>query len=140
MAAVFYMEPILTFDLDVFVLLPASAEPLVSLAPLYDALRRRGYAEEQDHVNIEGVPVQFLPVFNRLSEEALENAQDTRYEATPTRVLRPEHLVAIMLETGRDKDRQRLTVFLNQARIDRSALLDIVQRHGLEARWQTWIG
>ena len=39
MGAAFYVEPLLTFDLDVFVLLPRSAGGLLALAPLYEALR-----------------------------------------------------------------------------------------------------
>ncbi len=42
MAATFDVEPCLTFDLDVFVALPASADGLLSLTPLYDVLRARG--------------------------------------------------------------------------------------------------
>ena len=39
MAATFYVEPLLTFDLDVFVILPQNAAHLVSLAPLRDVAR-----------------------------------------------------------------------------------------------------
>ena len=42
MSATFDVEPCLTFDLDVFVALPASADGLLSLTPLYDVLRARG--------------------------------------------------------------------------------------------------
>src|SRR5215472_9165283 len=90
MGATFYVEPLLTFDLDVFVLLPETAGRLLTLAPLYDALRARGYAEEGECVNIEGVPVQFLPAYNALLEEALRQARATTYDQTPTRVLLAE--------------------------------------------------
>ena len=72
MAATFYAEPTLTFDLDVFVLLQPSKSGLVSLSPIYEALRARGYGEERDCVLIEGVPVQFLPAYNALVEEELD--------------------------------------------------------------------
>src|SRR3972149_3442222 len=93
MGATFYVEPLLTFDLDVFVILPQSAAGLLSLTPLYEALRARGYAEEGECVLIEGVPVQFLPAYNALLEEALAEARETTYEDTHTRVLRAEHLL-----------------------------------------------
>lgn len=140
MAAVFYMEPLLTYDLDVFVLLPPATGELLSLAPLYECLKGRGYPEEGECVNIEGVPVQFLPAYNRLVEEALQKAEETKYEQTTTRVLRAEHLAAIMLQTGRAKDRQRLAAFLQEAPHDRLALQDIVRRHGLEELWREWVG
>jgi hypothetical protein len=138
MGATFYVEPLLTFDLDVFVLLPETPGGLLTLAPLYEALRARGYTEEGECVTIEGVPVQFLPVYNRLLEEALREAQDTIYEETPARVLRAEHLVAICLETGRDKDRERVRIFREQAELDMAYLSAVLQRHGLETKWKQW--
>ena len=138
MGATFYLEPLLTFDLDVFVVLPQAAGGLVTLAPLYEALRRRGYAEEGECVNIEGVPVQFLPAYNALVEEALREARETAYEDTPTHVLRAEHLVAICLQTGRDKDRERVRIFREQAELDMNYLAGVLQRHGLEGKWKQW--
>ncbi|MDD5199604.1 MAG: hypothetical protein PHC88_07345 [Terrimicrobiaceae bacterium] len=136
--AIFYMEPFLTYDLDVFVVLPVTGGGLLTLGPVYEALRQRGYAEEGECVNIEGVPVQFLPAYNPLVEEALTEAVDMSYEVTPARVLRAEHLAAIMLQTGRDKDRQRFSTFLAEAEFDRAKLDSIVQRHQLETRWKLW--
>jgi hypothetical protein len=100
MAATFYVEPLLTFDLDVFVILPQDAGNLLSLAPLYGELRSRGYVEEGECVLIEGVPVQFVPAYNALLEEALREARETLYEEVSARVVRAEHLIAICLQTG----------------------------------------
>ena len=136
--AIFYMEPFLTYDLDVFVELPVTASGLLTLEPVYAALRRRGGVEEGEGVTIEGVPVQFLPAYNALVEEALNEAVETTYETTPTRVLRAEHLAAIMLQTGRDKDRQRFSTFLSESPLDRARLADIVGRHQLQTRWNRW--
>jgi len=138
MAATFYTEPVLTFDLDVFVLLSASKGTLVSLAPIYEALRQRGYKEEKECVLIEGVPVQFLPVFNPLLEEALREAKDVMYEDSPTRVLRAEYLIAIGLQTGREKDQQRVRLLCAQAKLDHELLRDIHQRYGMTEKWKAW--
>lgn len=75
MAATFYAEPTLTFDLDVFVFLQPDESGLISVAPIYEALRARGYDEQQECVLIESVPVQFLPAYNALVEEALEQGE-----------------------------------------------------------------
>jgi len=131
MGATFYIEPVLTFDLDVFVVLPQTAGGLLTLTPLYEALRARGYREEKECVNIEGVPVQFLPAYNALLEEALAEAQETQYEGTHTRVLRAEHLLAIALQTGRAKDRERVRLLREQASLDQKYLAAILTRHGL---------
>jgi len=37
-AALFYVEPFLTYDLDAFVLLPENGREIVSLSPLYDSM------------------------------------------------------------------------------------------------------
>jgi len=136
--AIFYMEPFLTYDLDVFVVLPETTGSLLTLAPLYEVLKQRGYAEEGECVSIEGVPVQFLPAYNALVEEALAEARETLYEHTPTRVLRAEHLAAIMVQTGRDKDRQRFSTFLTEAEMDGEYLQGALRRYGLESRWKEW--
>ncbi len=138
--AIFYMEPILTYDLDVFVRLPSGGSHLTILAPLYDYLRAHGYRAERECITIEGVPVQFLPDYNALVEEALSEAKDTTYEDTPTRVFRAEHLAAIMLQTGRPKDRERLASFVDEGELDRDYLKDILDRYDLATRWKEWVG
>jgi hypothetical protein len=138
MGAMFYVEPVLTFDLDIFVVLPQTRSGLLTLEPLYEALRARGHREEDECVNIEGVPVQFLPAYNALLEEALAEARETRYEATLTRVVRAEHLLAIALQTGRDKDRERVRLLREQARLDHNYLTDVLARHKLADKWNQW--
>ena len=136
--AIFYMEPFLTYDLDVFVALPQTAGGLLSLATVYEALRARGCEEEGECILIEGMPVQFLPTYNALLEEALAGAQETPYGGVTTRVLSAEHLAAIMLQTGRDKDRQRFAAFVREASLDENALHAILERHNLTNRWVQW--
>ena len=138
MAATFYTEPVLTFDLDVFVVLSRGTGQLISLAPVYEALRARGYGEEKETVMIEGVPVQFLPAYNALVEEALDQAREIDYEGVPARVLRAEHLIAISLQSGRTKDRARVAMLREQASLDLNLLADILKRHQLEEKWKLW--
>lgn len=138
MGAMFYIEPLLTFDLDIIVLLPETKGGLLTLAPLYEALRAKGYAEEGECVVIEGVPVQFLPAYNALLEEALQNARTMSYESTSTKVLGAEHLVAICLQTGRTKDRERVRILQEEADLDSVYLSEILRRHQLEGKWKEW--
>ena len=135
-AATRYIEPIQTFDLDVFVMFPSSQSIPISLSPIYEYLKTIGYESEGEFVVVEGWPVQFLPVYNRLTEEALENAIDVYFGNTPTRVISAEYLAAIMLETGRPKDRSRLIHFFEFEVLDKSVFEDIVQRHGLGDGWK----
>ena len=89
-------------------------------------------------MNIKGIPVQFLPDYNPLVEEALAEARETLYEWTLTRVLRAEHLVSIALETGREKDRERVRLLREQGSLDMEYLAQILVRHKLETRWKQW--
>lgn len=137
--ATFYTEPFLSFDLDVFVVLPTAPGGLLTLAPIYEALRARGYSEDGECMVVEEIPVQFLPAYNALLEEALAEAVDTKYEQTPTRVLRAEHLVAVAVQTGRVKDHERVRLLREQAKLDISLLEGILSRHGLSEKFKQWI-
>jgi len=95
MALVFWTEPIPTYDLDVFVFLPSEGGMIVSLQRIYEWTESRGYRTEAEHVIINGIPVQFLPSHNELSDEAIETAVSLEYEGAPVRVVRPEYLVAL---------------------------------------------
>ena len=49
--------------------------------------------------------------------------------------MRPEHLVAICLETGRIKDYERIAKFVEQEALDSGALKRIFADHGLLEKW-----
>lgn len=135
-AATFYVEPVLTYDLDVFVVLAPAEGLLVSLAPLYEKLRELDFQAEAEHVVVDGMPVQFIPAYNALVEEAVAEARDLSYSGIVVKVVRPEHLLAIMVQTGRPKDHARIALFEDEAAVDALVLEDILQRHALEGHWQ----
>ena len=134
-ASLFYTEPVLTYDLDVFVFLPRAKTTRIILSPIYDYLKSKGYREEKEHILIEGVPVQFIPAYSPLVEEAVKQAKSVRYKGVATRVLRAEHLLAIMLQTGRAKDKARLALFLEEAEVNQKEFSQIIKRHNLSAEW-----
>ncbi|MDQ1593210.1 MAG: hypothetical protein QOG71_3837 [Pyrinomonadaceae bacterium] len=135
-AATFYVEPISTFDLDIFFTVVGAADKFLSLTPLYDYLAALGYQAVGEAVEIEGWPVQFLPAFTLLLEEALSQAEAIRFKTTPTRVMRAEHLVAVMLQTGRPKDYARIIQFLENEAVEWSRLSDVLARHDLAGQWK----
>ena len=139
-AAIFYIEPINTNDLDIFFSATSSTPDLAILEPLYDYLSTLGYKPQGETVDIEGWPVQFLPIFNPLIEEAVDNARETNYSGITTRVMTAEHLVAIMLQTGRLKDHARVEEFLEQEAVDRDSLEQILARHDLLPKWDAFKG
>jgi hypothetical protein len=133
--ALFYIEPIETHDLDIFAALPESESGLVTLEPIYQYLDQRGYHPEGEHVVIDGVPVQVLVPSTPLQAEALESAGPRSYGAESVRVMSAEHLVAMMVELNRPKDRIRISIFLEQADVDAEKLAAILARHGLTQKW-----
>lgn len=135
-AATFYLEPFATIDLDIFVQVTTEGSELMILAPIYNYLTIRGYVTEAEYINIEDFPVQFLPVFNPLTDEAVTEAKTVRYGQQTTRVMRPEHLVAIMLDTGRAKDYLRIGAFLDQDAVDLASLRIVLTRHNLLRKWR----
>jgi hypothetical protein len=135
MASVAYGEPFLTYDLDVFVLLPQAATKIVTLEPIYEYLRAGGFREEREHIMIGAVPVQFIPAYNDLTVEAVNEAAETTHKGVKMHVFRLEHLVAVMLQTGRPKDQARMVQVLTQAQIDEAYLRQVLKRHRLGTRW-----
>jgi hypothetical protein len=134
MAAYFYSEAVVTEDLDTFVLLPPTSSVL-TLTPVYDFLKARGAVERREHLVLAGTLLQVIPAYDSLTEEAVQQSVERRVGETPTRVMRAEHLIAIALKTGRAKDRARVALLLEEADVDDDALMDILQRHDLLAKW-----
>lgn len=139
MAAMFYAEPVTTYDLDIFVILPRLASGLLTLTPLYEHLASLGYEIERECVNIEGVPVQFLPAYNDLVQEGLNESVSLPYGSIVVNVLRAEYLIAIAIQTGRVKDRARVAALLEEAPIERGFLAKIIGRHSLQAKAREWM-
>lgn len=131
-AAIFYIEPINTNHLDIFFHVKDESAGLDVLAPLCDYLAGFGYKGRGETIEIEGWPVQFLPIFNPLLEEAVERAKEVPFQKTKTWVIQAEHLVAIMLQTGRPKDHARIVQFIEHDVVDPDRLTDILGSMGLK--------
>jgi hypothetical protein len=135
--ATFYLEPVATLDLDVFVVFP-SRGLLVDPSPVFDWLTARGGVMEGEYVVLEETPVQILAAGSPLVEEALREAVETQVDGAPVRVFTAEHLAAIALEVGRAKDKARLLQFVEEGVLDAAGFESILARHGLLDRWQTF--
>ncbi len=136
-AATFYLEPVATLDVDVFV--EFHTEPgsqMISPEPIFRYLRDRGCAMEGEHIVIAGWPIQFLPAGSALVQEALAKAVEKDVEGTSARVFTAEDLAAIALETGRAKDKARVLQFIEADVIDLDRLQEILTRHGLAGAWE----
>ncbi len=132
--ASFYLPAMQTEDIDVFVFLPSTSGPAITLTPVYDALKAMGGEVEREHVRFGNWPVQILTDASALIAEAIREAEDTDYDGVPTRVFTPEYLCAVALQTGRSKDYSRVILFLEENEVDRDALAALADRFGLSDR------
>ncbi len=133
-AAVFYIEPITTFDLDIFIEIESKSDILL-LSPVYEWLKKRGYKSKGESIIIEGIAVQFIPVYNELVKEAVGQAVTKIYRKIKTKILSKEYLIALMVQTGRPKDKERISLFINQGGIRDDILQNILTRHDLVNTW-----
>jgi len=135
MGASFYLPAMQTEDVDAFVFLPAaSTSSLISLTPVYEALKAQGGVVEREYVRLGDWPVQILTDATPLIGEAIRDAITVDFDGIPTRVFRPEHLCAVALETGRAKDYARVALFLELEEVSRSSLTEVMARYGLLKR------
>jgi hypothetical protein len=132
--ASFYLPAMQTEDIDVFVFLPGASGSLVTLTPIYEAMKAMGGEIEREYVRFGNWPVQILTDANDLIAEAIREAIRTDYEGIPTRVFTPEHLCAIALQTGRAKDFSRVMLFVEDNEVDLKELSALCERFGLSER------
>jgi len=135
-AALFYIEPFLTYDLDVFVIPMKKRleEGVILLTDVFAYLKTKGYPWKGEHIIIEGVPVQFIPV-DEFEKEAVENARMTEYEGIPTKIIQPEYLLAILLRAGRKKDIEKVERLIEQTDLDREKLDSLLSRLNLKEKF-----
>jgi len=138
-ATIYYVEPILTYDLDIFFIQPEEEKEIMSISSIYDFLETKGYKPHKEHIIIEDLPVQFLPAYNELIREAIENAVEVKYKKTKTRIFRAEYLIAIMIQTSRPKDKERMIKILDEAEIEKGYLTKILRKCGLEEKFERFV-
>jgi len=135
--ATFYLEPVATLDVDIFITFKAEAGSLlISPQSIFDYLKARGAAMQGEYIVIAGWPVQFLPPTGPLVEEALREAVTRDVEGVPARVFTAEHLAAIALQTGRAKDKARVLQFIETGALDAPRFQIVLARHGLTDEWK----
>jgi len=131
MAQFYYIEPSITYDLDIVVHISDEEKTLTPLTKIYKWAEKNGYLTEKEHIIIESIPVQFLLAYNELVKEALNNADNIKLFDENTFIFKPEYLMAIMLQTGRLTDKERLARFFIEAEYDKNKFLEIIKRFNL---------
>lgn len=136
-AAIRYLEPYLTKDIDVFISpVVVGANGLVSFGGIFSYLEGLGYQPEKEYIKVEGWLVQFVPASESVQEEAVARAERVTFAGTQTFIFSAEHLAAELLRSGRLKDHVRVVALLESEQMDLKVFHDIVRRHGLAEKWK----
>jgi predicted nucleotidyltransferase len=137
MAALRWTEPFFTQDLDIFIILQKEIreDEIINLSALYEYLKNKGYEWSGQWIIIEGIPVEFIPA-EGLAKEAVEYGVDIEFEGVKTRVISPEYLIALFLSAGREKDKIKVRLLLDQADIDKEKLEIILRKYSLYNKFE----
>jgi hypothetical protein len=123
----YYIEPILTFDLDIFILIDSDED----YSRLYKYFRSKRYKIENVYIVIGNLPVQFLPSYiSPLIDEAIRKAKRIKIKNVSTKILRVEYLIATLLVAFRPKDKMVIPYLLKLA--NRRLLNNILKRFSNE--------
>jgi hypothetical protein len=131
---IYWTEAFATKDLDLFLRLPVSNGGLL-LMPFMSYLAKKGYPFTAQYLKIGTLMVDFVGVYNPLTEEALDNALEVTVYDVQTRVFRPEYLAAIALQTGRIQDFEKVIKLYQESDLDMEYLEVIIKRHKLSRKW-----
>jgi hypothetical protein len=137
-AAIRYMESVLTYDVDIFFIPTTPDALLLDMTPLIEFLKTKGGKADKECVILEGVPVQLIPAYNDLVVDAVNKAEPVMYGKVKTRILRKEHVLAIMLQTGRPKDLLRMGQLFEQAPPAMAGWIRLLKKYGLIEKWKRY--
>lgn len=135
--ATFYLEAVLTEDVDVFAVVdPSQASSLEPFRDLFAYFVGRGAQWQDEHLVIGGWPVHFLPSTGPLMDDGLATTSRHVVDGQPVDAFSLEHLGAIALATYRPKDRLRLQAIWESEMLHRDAFIALITRFDLKARWE----
>lgn len=136
-AASFYLEAVATEDIDIFIHISPPPARFAELSTVYSYLGKKGFMARREFVVIDSWDVQFLvPAEDSLEHEAVRNAAVFAFDGVDVRVMIPEYLVAVALQTGRDKDMLRVREFVRTEKVNVGDLGTLVDRFGLGEQWR----
>lgn len=130
-----YTEAVVTVDADVLIDVP-DGERLDLLGPVYAFCAARGYVAEGGALRVGVWPVQLIPTYSALSEEALANAEEAELDGVRVFVVGADYLAALALGVGRAKDLARILALLESGSVTLERIGTLVARHGLAPTWE----
>ncbi len=130
-----YTEAVLTMDMDILVALPRDTE-LDLLSDIYSFCKARSYLPEGDAIRVADWPVQFIPVFSSLTEDAMLNAEAAEFDDISVRVVTPAYLAVIALSVGRAKDHARILALIEEGVVTKEHIENLSLKYDLVNAWK----
>lgn len=135
-ALIYYSEAVKTEDIDIFIVLTNQTGVLVNLSSIYSFLDSKGVSTDREYIIINNIPVQFLVPYNLLVEEALKESVEVEFDGTKVKLPKLEYLLAIMVQTGRGKDKARLEDLLPKKSLyDEKLFKDLINKFELQDKF-----
>ncbi len=133
-----YTEAVATFDADILVAV-SKPEAIGVLGPIYAFCKALGYLPEGEAIRVGAWPVQLIPAFDSLTEEAIREAETADLEGTHIRVVRADYLAVIALSVGRAKDFARILALREVGAVKDVEISALAKRHGLADAWTRFL-
>jgi len=130
-----YTPAVATMDADILVVMERQ-NSLDVLKSIYDFCSARGYTPDRETIRVGEWPVQFIPVFSPLTEEAVREAETGEIEGLPFRVVGADFLATIALSTGRPKDFTRILALLESGAVSSEDTTELVGHYQLQSEWK----
>jgi hypothetical protein len=119
-AVAYYLEPVKTLDLDIFVFVESDQDFYI----FRTYIKKAGFKIRGTHVIIDDIPVHFLPgSLHPFINEAVRRAKRIRVRNIPTKVLTVEYLIASLLMAFRLKDKMVIPDLLELADMERLRII-----------------
>lgn len=135
----FYTEPYLTKDIDIFLYVKPTRTGLIDMGFIYNWLRDKGYSKfKGQSIIVEDWLVDFIPTKEGLIDEAVFKTNIFKINNIKIKVMPPEYLIALALESGRKQDYAKVEKILQQSNINKKKLTRILKKFGLYEKWGTY--
>jgi predicted nucleotidyltransferase len=131
-ATFYYTEAYTTYDLDIFIHWSGiSDEKIVDISPVFRYLEDAGGEWIGEFLRIGDIPLQVL-VASDFEEEAIKKALEVDYSGLRVKIISPEYLIAMFLQSGREKDKIKIEMLNESEKVDESKLKKVMDKWNIQ--------
>ncbi len=129
-----YTETVVTMDADILIEVD-DPNRLDVLSPVYEYCKNKGFKPEGEAIRVGEWPAQFIPAFDRLTKDAMNDADVTDLDGIAIRVVKASYLAVIALSVGRVKDFMRILALIESKSVSEKEIQGLAQKYSLTDQW-----